>query len=60
MHGFADSIVHEAVYTPVEWKQRYNCERGAVFGLAHGLDQLAIFRPRCDFEICIITLLIRC
>ncbi|KAG5184744.1 hypothetical protein JKP88DRAFT_314038 [Tribonema minus] len=45
MAGFADSIRAELVYTPRDWQQRYSLERGAAFGLAHSLNQLAIFRP---------------
>ena len=30
---------------PGEWRDRLALRRGAVFGLAHGLDQLALFRP---------------
>ena len=33
------------VITPPEWRQRYGVEHGAAFGLSHGLDQLAVFRP---------------
>ncbi|CAM9289030.1 unnamed protein product, partial [Heterosigma akashiwo] len=45
MTDFESHIVDEFIYSPVEWKARYNLGRGAVFGLAHGLDQLAVFRP---------------
>mmetsp|Transcript_32448 Transcript_32448/g.80057 ORF Transcript_32448/g.80057 Transcript_32448/m.80057 type:complete len:612 (+) Transcript_32448:58-1893(+) len=38
-------IKHEAVTTPSEWKQKFNIKHGAVFGLSHGLTQLAAFRP---------------
>lgn len=41
----ASSIVSEFVITPQEWRDRYNIAHGAVFGLAHGLTQLACFRP---------------
>ena len=39
------SIAAEFVITPQEWRDRYNIAHGAVFGLAHGLTQLACFRP---------------
>lgn len=38
-------IMHEVIYTPQEWRQRYGLFRGAAFGLAHPLSQLVIFRP---------------
>jgi phytoene dehydrogenase-like protein len=36
---------HEFVIDPEEWATRYNIKNGAVFGLSHGLLQLACFRP---------------
>eukprot|EP00897_Mesotaenium_endlicherianum_P000927 jgi/Mesen1/10835/ME000093S10359 len=41
----SDSIVSELVYSPPVWRDMYNLQHGAAFGLAHGLDQLAYFRP---------------
>ncbi|KAJ8598155.1 hypothetical protein CTAYLR_007367 [Chrysophaeum taylorii] len=38
-------IIHERVIAPREWRRRYALRRGAIFGLSHGLDQLALFRP---------------
>ena len=35
----------ESVTTPSEWRDRFNIKHGAVFGLSHGLTQLAAFRP---------------
>lgn len=47
--GVADDVLgmisHEFVITPPEWVQRYNLKHGAVFGLSHGVFQLACFRP---------------
>lgn len=46
--GFGDvgsMIKHEFVIDPEEWATRYNIKNGAVFGLSHGLLQLACFRP---------------
>ena len=46
--GVGDSaarIEHELVIAPAEWQSRYNIANGAVFGLSHGLTQLACFRP---------------
>ncbi|CAM9414847.1 unnamed protein product [Chrysoparadoxa australica] len=45
MSGFAESIQHEVIYSPSEWRRRYNLVGGSVFGLAHGLNQLSLFRP---------------
>ena len=39
------AIEAERVVTPREWAARFGLRRGAVFGLAHGLDQLGPFRP---------------
>ena len=45
-HGdLAAHVEHESVTTPSEWKQKFNINHGAVFGLSHGLTQLAAFRP---------------
>jgi phytoene desaturase (3,4-didehydrolycopene-forming) len=45
-HGdLAAHVEHESVTTPSEWKQKFNIKHGAVFGLSHGLTQLAAFRP---------------
>jgi phytoene desaturase (3,4-didehydrolycopene-forming) len=38
-------IEEENVKTPEEWAELYNIKNGAVFGLSHGLLQLAAFRP---------------
>ena len=38
-------VVHERVIDPREWRDGLGLRRGSVFGLAHGLDQLALFRP---------------
>jgi phytoene desaturase (3,4-didehydrolycopene-forming) len=40
-----DHIVREEVRAPPEWARRHALAHGAAFGLAHGLDQLAAFRP---------------
>jgi phytoene desaturase (3,4-didehydrolycopene-forming) len=45
-HGdLAALMAHEFVIAPAEWRARYNIAHGAVFGLSHGLTQLACFRP---------------
>jgi phytoene desaturase (3,4-didehydrolycopene-forming) len=38
-------ITHESITTPTDWKEKFNIKHGAVFGLSHGLTQLAAFRP---------------
>ena len=45
MGDLRGAVVSEFVIQPKEWEQRYNIRQGAVFGLAHGLTQLACFRP---------------
>ena len=45
-HGELSEIIEkEDVRTPAEWRDMYNIKNGAVFGLSHGLLQLAAFRP---------------
>ena len=41
----SENIVSESVTTPSQWQERFNIKHGAVFGLSHGLTQLAAFRP---------------
>lgn len=43
--GMKALIKGERVITPRDWEERYNLTHGAVFGLSHGLLQLACFRP---------------
>lgn len=38
------AIEHELVIAPPDWERRYGLRHGAAFGLAHGLDQLSLFR----------------
>lgn len=38
-------ITVEATATPLDWRSRFNLERGATHGLAHTLTQLAYLRP---------------
>ena len=45
MEGFERAVVDERVRTPLGWRDAYNVRRGSVFGLAHDLPQLALFRP---------------
>lgn len=41
----AAAITHEFVTTPPELQAAFGLRHGAAFGLGHGLDQLAMFRP---------------
>jgi phytoene desaturase len=40
----------EHVVTPQDWEDHYAVYRGAVFNLAHGIDQMLYFRPHNEFE----------
>jgi phytoene desaturase (3,4-didehydrolycopene-forming) len=45
-HGDLKALMlSETVIAPAAWRDRYNIAHGAVFGLSHGLTQLACFRP---------------
>eukprot|EP00188_Purpureofilum_apyrenoidigerum_P002651 Plantae.Rhodophyta-Purpureofilum_apyrenoidigerum.ctg2712.p1 GENE.Plantae.Rhodophyta-Purpureofilum_apyrenoidigerum.ctg2712~~Plantae.Rhodophyta-Purpureofilum_apyrenoidigerum.ctg2712.p1 ORF type:complete len:508 (+),score=52.81 Plantae.Rhodophyta-Purpureofilum_apyrenoidigerum.ctg2712:163-1686(+) len=39
------SVQSEAIYSPRTWATNFNLEKGAAFGIAHNLSQLAILRP---------------
>src|SRR5829696_2789373 len=38
-------IVYEKVKTPLDWREEYNLEEGAAFGIGHGIFQVGYFRP---------------
>jgi phytoene desaturase len=38
-------VVFEKVRTPLDWRDEYNLEEGAAFGLGHGILQVGYFRP---------------
>jgi phytoene desaturase len=38
-------VVFEKVRTPVDWRDGYNLEEGAAFGIGHGIFQVGYFRP---------------
>ncbi|HJQ29978.1 MAG TPA: phytoene desaturase family protein [Rubrobacter sp.] len=38
-------VVYEKVRTPVDWRDEYNLEEGAAFGIGHGILQVGYFRP---------------
>ena len=39
-------IVTKTVYTPIEWRDRFNLHRGSGLGLSHNMSQIGYFRPR--------------
>lgn len=43
-------IEKEMIYTPHDWEKNDFVYRGAVFNLAHGLDQMLFLRPHNHFE----------
>jgi len=43
-------IEYERIVTPVTWESEYAVHRGAVFNLAHSLDQMLFFRPQNRFK----------
>jgi hypothetical protein len=46
--GITDLEAHlkfEKVYTPYDWAEKFNLERGSCFGLSHTFLQLGYFRP---------------
>jgi phytoene desaturase len=38
-------VVYEKVRTPIDWRDEYNLEEGAAFGIGHGIFQVGYFRP---------------
>ena len=48
LHGMPDianNLQREVVIDPPAWKKTHGLQHGAAFGMSHGLDQLALFRP---------------
>ncbi len=43
-------IVAEAVHTPTHWERNLDVYEGAVFNLAHTVDQMLYWRPHNEFE----------
>jgi hypothetical protein len=41
------NLLNEVVYTPHTWEERYNCHKGAAFGLNHHFGQVGYLRPQC-------------
>jgi phytoene desaturase len=40
-----ERVVFERVRTPLDWRDDYNLEEGAAFGIGHGILQVGYFRP---------------
>ncbi len=38
-------IISRTIYTPVEWRDRFNLHRGSGLGLSHSMSQIGAFRP---------------
>jgi len=38
-------VIYEEVKTPLDWRDDYNLEEGAAFGIGHGILQVGYFRP---------------
>lgn len=38
-------VVVEHLYTPLDWRDRFNLRHGAAFGLSHNIAQVGYFRP---------------
>ena len=41
-------LLNEQIYTPEVWESRYNCHKGAAFGLNHHFGQVGYLRPQCS------------
>ena len=39
-------IVTKSIYTPIEWRDRFNLHRGSGLGLSHTMNQIGHMRPR--------------
>lgn len=46
INDLEEHIKFEIVYQPKIWKERFNLEKGAAFGLSHNFMQVGYFRPR--------------
>jgi len=40
-----EDVVYEKERTPLDWREEYNLEEGAGFGIGHGIFQVGWFRP---------------
>lgn len=41
-----EKTITKTIYTPNDWENKFNLYRGSGLGLAHGLKQIGIFRPK--------------
>ncbi len=46
IYDLEEHIKFEIVYQPKIWKERFNLEKGAAFGLSHNFTQVGFFRPQ--------------
>ena len=46
LHALEEHIKFEIVYQPQTWKERFNLEKGAAFGLSHNFMQVGYLRPQ--------------
>ena len=46
IHDLEQHLKFEMIYQPETWKQRFNLEKGAAFGLSHNFLQVGYLRPQ--------------
>jgi phytoene desaturase len=46
IHDFEKNLLSEVIYSPQDWQNLYNLEKGAAFGLSHNFTQVGYLRPR--------------
>jgi phytoene dehydrogenase-like protein len=46
MTDLEEHLKFEIVYQPETWKEQFNLQKGAAFGLSHNFSQVGYFRPR--------------
>jgi phytoene dehydrogenase-like protein len=46
MADLKEHIKFEVSYTPRDWKEMYNLEKGSAFGLSHNFMQVGYLRPQ--------------
>ncbi|MBQ0138752.1 MAG: phytoene desaturase [Kurthia sp.] len=45
LENLEDHIVEEMMFSPLDWEQKMNVYKGAIFNLGHQLSQMMTFRP---------------
>lgn len=50
LKGLSEHIEEEMFFTPLQWEEELDIYNGALFNLAHGLDQMMYLRPHNQFE----------